>query len=180
MKNFKIFRPNPDKVTMVLFIIYLMVLAWILLFKLGTRFSFPGTIRSINLIPFGEPLILNGKIDCSENILNVLIFIPLGIYTEILFTKWALLKKIGLFFALSFLIESLQFIGRIGASDVTDILNNTLGGILGFLFYQGVERLFKNRMNAQKYINILASIVSILILLFLFLLKTNRLWLRYQ
>ena len=179
-KNFRISSQLADKITQILFILYLMVLTWILLFKLGTRFSFPGNSRSINLIPFGEPLILNGKIDFGENILNALIFIPLGIYTEILFAKWTILKKIGLFFTISFLIETLQFILGNGASDVTDILNNTLGGILGLLFYLGVEKIFKNRMKAQKFINFLASIFTVVILLFLFLLKTNRLWLRYQ
>jgi glycopeptide antibiotics resistance protein len=61
-----------NKLTSVLFIIYLIVLFWILLFKLGVRFSYMEN-RNVNLIPFG-------KIDVSETILNVVIFVPLGIY----------------------------------------------------------------------------------------------------
>ena len=54
-----------NKVTTVLFIIYLIALFWILLFKLGVRFSYMEN-RSVNLIPFSEPLISNGKIDVGE------------------------------------------------------------------------------------------------------------------
>ena len=59
-----------NRITIILFISYLVALCWILLFKLGVRFSYMGN-RKVNLIPFSEPLILNGKIDVGEIILNV-------------------------------------------------------------------------------------------------------------
>lgn len=68
-----------NRLTAVLFIIYLIALYWILLLKLGVRFSYIEN-RSVNLIPFSEPLILNGKIDVGEIMLNVVIFVPLGIF----------------------------------------------------------------------------------------------------
>jgi len=74
-----------DKLTYVLFVVYLIALFWILLFKLGVHFSNMGITRSINLIPFNDLLILNGKIDFGGIIMNVLIFVPLGIYAGILF-----------------------------------------------------------------------------------------------
>jgi hypothetical protein len=46
--------------------------------------------RSVNLIPFSEPLILNGKMDVGEIILNVVILVLLGIYAGILFERWIL------------------------------------------------------------------------------------------
>jgi glycopeptide antibiotics resistance protein len=138
------------------------------------------TRRSINLIPFREPLILNGKIDFGEMIMNVVIFVPLGIYAGILFERWNIGKKLFLFFLISLIIEGFQFILAIGVFDVTDIINNTLGGINGLMIYKGIEKVSKNRVKAQKFINILASIGTILMISFLFLLKTNKLWLRYQ
>jgi glycopeptide antibiotics resistance protein len=78
-----------NRLTNVLFIIYLIVLSWILLLKLGVRFSYMGN-RSVNLIPFSEPLILNGKMDVGEIILNVVILVLLGIYAGILFERWIL------------------------------------------------------------------------------------------
>ena len=84
-----------NSLTAVLFIIYLIAICWILLFKLGVRFSYMGQ-RSVNLIPFREPIILSG-----ENIFNVVIFVPLGIYTGILFERWIFSKKLLLLFLLS-------------------------------------------------------------------------------
>src|SRR6478609_5971067 len=86
-----------NKLTVALFVIYLIALVWILLFKLGVRFSYMEN-RSVNLIPFREPLRLHGKIDAGEIIMNVVIFVPLGIYTGILFKKWIFLKTIFFFF----------------------------------------------------------------------------------
>src|SRR5882757_2210615 len=102
-----------DKVTKVLLIIYLVALFWILLFKLGVRFSYMEN-RSVNLIPFRE-LFLNGKIDVAETILNVVIFIPLGIYAGVLFKRWNFGKNVFFFFLLSLFVEALQFIFRVGA-----------------------------------------------------------------
>ena len=93
-----------NRLTTVLFIIYLIALYWILLFKLGVRFSYMGN-RKVNLIPFSEPLILNGKIDVGEIILNLVIFVPLGIYAGILFERWILGKKLFFFFLISLLFE---------------------------------------------------------------------------
>lgn len=169
-----------NKLTHVLLVVYLIGLFWILLFKLGVHFSYMGNERSINLIPFSESVILNGKIDFGEIIMNVLIFIPLGIYAGILFKRWIIGKNIFLFFLISLIIEGFQFILAVGAFDITDLINNTLGGIIGLMIYLGIEKVFKNSVDAQKIINIIASIGTISMILFLFLLKTNKLWITYQ
>jgi glycopeptide antibiotics resistance protein len=168
-----------NRLTTVLFIIYLIVLSWILLFKLGVRFSYMGN-RSVNLIPFSEPLILNGKIDVGEIILNVVIFVPLGIYAGILFEKWIFGKKLFFFFLISLIVEGLQFILAVGAFDITDIITNTLGGIIGLMIFAAIEKAFNNSVKAQKFINIIAAIGTVLIILFLVLLKMNMLPVRYQ
>src|SRR6478609_652170 len=81
------------KLTIVLLVIYLIALFWILLFKLGVRFSYMEN-RNVNLIPFG-------KIDVAEIILNVVIFVPLGIYAGVLFKRWGFVKKLFFFFLIS-------------------------------------------------------------------------------
>lgn len=75
----------------------MVALLWILEFKLGVRFSYMGK-RRVNIIPFSEPVILNGKIDFGEMILNAVIFVPLGIYAAIIFEKWIFGKKKFLIF----------------------------------------------------------------------------------
>jgi glycopeptide antibiotics resistance protein len=163
-----------NRLTTVLFIIYLIAICWILLLKLGVRFSYMEK-RSVNLIPFSEPLILN-----SENILNVLIFVPLGIYAGILFERMSFGKNLLLFFLLSSIVEGLQYILRVGAFDVTDIITNTLGGVIGLIIFRVIGKAFSDRVKAQKFINIIAATGTILMIFLLVLLKMNMLPVRYQ
>src|SRR5690349_6246270 len=122
-----------NRLTTVLFIIYLVALCWILLLKLSVRFSYMGNRRA-NLIRFKEPSIIT-----SENILNLVIFVPLGIYAGILFERWPSSKKVLFFFLLSLLVEGLQYILRLGAFDVTDIITNTSGGVVGLILFKAIE-----------------------------------------
>jgi glycopeptide antibiotics resistance protein len=162
-----------NKVTAVLYFIYLIALFWIILFKFNLPFSYVGNKRSLNFIPFMESVVRNGRLDFVEIIMNVMIFVPLGIYAAILFDKWVFAKKIFLFFSISFLFEAFQFIFGIGASDITDVINNTIGGILGLILYKGIEKLFKNKVKAQNFINIIATIGTVAMALLLFWLKLN-------
>ncbi len=169
----------PNKFTTVLFVIYLLALVWILLFKLGVRFSYMEN-REVNLLPFREPLFLNGKIDFPEIIMNAVIFVPLGIYSGILFKRWSFVKNLLFFFSISLMIEGLQYILRIGAFDITDTITNTLGGIIGLMMFKAIEKAFANSVKAQKLINVIAAIGTVLMIVFLVLLRTGNLWLKYQ
>ncbi|WP_162342681.1 VanZ family protein [Cyclobacterium salsum] len=163
-----------NTLTTALFIIYGIALVWILILKLGVQFSYMEN-RNTNFIPFNEPVILT-----SENILNVLIFMPLGIYAGALFTRWIFGKKLLFLFLLSFLVEGLQYLFRIGAFDVTDLMTNTLGGVIGLLVFSVLERAFQNGIRAQKFINFLAVPATALLILLLVLLKMDLLPVRYQ
>ena len=167
------------RLTTVLFIIYLAALYWILLLKLGVRFSYMGN-RRVNLIPFGESLILNGKIDVGEIILNVVIFIPLGIYAGILFERCIFGKKLFFFFLISVIVEGLQFILAVGAFDITDLITNSSGGIIGLMIFKAIEKAFNNSVKTHKFINLIAAIGTVLMILFLLLLKVDMLPVRYK
>ena len=78
------------------------------------------------------------------------------------------------------MFEGLQFILRVGAFDITDIINNTLGGIIGLLIFEAIEKLFNNRVKSQKFITIIAAIGTLLMISLLLLLKLNMLPIRYQ
>jgi glycopeptide antibiotics resistance protein len=168
-----------NKLTNALFIIYLIVLFWILLLKFGVRFSYMEN-RNINLIPFAEPLMSNGKADVGEIILNVVIFVPFGIYAGVLFKRWTLRNKLFLFLLVSSMFEGLQYILKVGAFDITDIITNSLGGITGLLIFGAIEKLFNNSINAQRFINVIGTIGTVLMISLLILLKLNLLPVRYQ
>ncbi|EQE44584.1 vanZ like family protein [Clostridioides difficile CD41] len=122
-------------------------------------------LRSINLIPFAGSLIINNRVDISEIILNVAIFVPFGIYVCMLKEEWSFIKKVIPIFITSLVFETLQYIFALGASDITDLIGNTLGGIIGIAVFMLLSKIFKN--NTIKIINVLALIVTIIVVLFL-------------
>ncbi|WP_332849549.1 VanZ family protein [Clostridioides difficile] len=144
-----------------------MILTWIILFKLQFDISSLETmnLRSINLIPFAGSLIINNRVDISEIILNVAIFVPFGIYVCMLKEEWSFIKKVIPIFITSLVFETLQYIFALGASDITDLIGNTLGGIIGIAVFMLLSKIFKN--NTIKIINVLALIVTIIVVLFL-------------
>ena len=148
--------------TRILFAVYTLILAWILLFKMSFSIDELYKNRNINIIPFMGSVIVNGKIDTSEIINNIIVFIPIGIYVCMLKKDWSILKKISVGFFISLGIEVLQFVLAIGATDITDLIGNTLGGIIGIGVFYLFSKVFKNKTN--KIINILASIATILLI----------------
>ena len=148
--------------TRILFAVYFLILVWILLFKMSFSIDELYKNRSINIIPFMSSVIVNGKIDISEIINNIVVFIPVGIYVCMLKKDWCILKKISVGFFISLSIEVLQFILAIGATDITDLIGNTLGGGLGIGVFYLFSKVFKNRTN--NIINILALIATILLI----------------
>ena len=83
---------------------------------------------NLNLIP------LLGIIgDWKNSILNVLLFVPLGIMLPILWNRFRTGTRTVLFgFGISLAIELLQML-TFRATDVNDLITNTLGAYLGFL-----------------------------------------------
>lgn len=146
-------------ITMILFSIYFLILIWILLFKMNLSINDIYKNRSINLIPFAESVIANGEISTNEIIGNIFVFIPMGIYTCMLQTNWSFIKKIALSFIISLAIEVLQFIFTLGATDITDLLGNTLGGIVGIGTFLFLSKLLKNK--TVKVLNVLALIATV-------------------
>ena len=149
-------KNNQNKITAGLFAVYLFALIWIIVFKM--QFSFQGLpdFRKINLIPFADSANVNNQIYFNEIIYNVFAFIPFGIYIGMLKPSWSFLKKIAVIAGVSLLFEVLQFIFAIGASDITDFIGNTLGGIIGVGVYIVFCKLFSTKAN--KILNILTSL----------------------
>lgn len=159
-----------EKLTKVLLLIYLIILSWVILCKMQLDISLlkNTNYRNINLIPFAGSLITNNRINISEIILNVIVFFPFGLYISMLNEEWKLIKKITPIFIVSLAFEALQYIFAIGGSDITDLIGNTLGGIIGICIFLGLSKLLKDK--TIRIINILALIGTIIVVAFLGLL----------
>lgn len=156
---------NTKRLTQILFGIYFLLLAWIILMKTELSFATIYRMRSLNLTPFAGTAVRNNQLDYQEIFLNVLIFMPFGLYLSMLKPHWPFFKKILPIFLVSFLFESLQYALSIGATDITDLLGNTLGGLLGILLYQLIVWGLKDHQKAQRLFNLLAGLVTFLFFL---------------
>jgi glycopeptide antibiotics resistance protein len=156
-------KNNQVKLTFGLFIVYFLVLIWIVLFKMQFTFNDLPHFRGLNLIPFAGSVIKNNQLDYNEIILNMLVFIPFGLYLSMIKLDWSFWKKIIPIAGVSLLFEMLQFLFAIGGADITDFISNTLGGAAGIGFYIVFSKILKEKTN--KILNILALIGTMCIVL---------------
>ena len=156
------------KITKGLLIVYLLALTWIIIFKLQFSFKDIDHLRSVNLIPFRGSVIVNGTISFGEIYNNVFAFIPFGILLCALQQEKPFLKKFIPIFLTSLFFETVQFVFAIGASDITDLLANTLGGVIGMGVFFILTKIFKAKVN--KVVNIFSVIGAIILVMFIWLL----------
>lgn len=71
----------------------------------------------------------------AENIMNVVVFVPVGMVIACSMRSVKLWMVLLLGFGISFSIETLQFFFRRGFSEFDDVFHNTLGCILGYGAY---------------------------------------------
>ena len=159
------------RTTILIFGIYMFLLIWLILFKFVTSLDDLSHLRNLNLIPFHGSMIVNGKLNFREIIYNILVFVPLGVYINIFYHKWPWYKKVAICLGISLFFETAQYVFAIGASDITDLIDNTLGGICGIV----LANLFM-RMSKEKYmfiINIIGGVIELLAIFLIVILKLS-------
>ncbi|OFI06697.1 VanZ like family protein [Clostridium acetireducens DSM 10703] len=136
-----------------LFILYLMIaleeVGFPSLFEWRRTLRFSQTVFSpnINSIPFKDGLEISG-------ILNIIFFIPFGFLLPTLWEKyrnlWTTLFH-GLFF--SIIIETGQLFVKYRATDIDDLILNTLGAICGWLIFNIMKKIF-HKLSSKTVVNI--------------------------
>ena len=121
----------------ILFLIYLALLVWIILFKLQFSISDLDKVRSINLIPFHYDKEAGAAFHLTEVLENFLIFVPMGIYLQMLLPRTKLYVK---FMLIAVYSMAARLIGnRIKANRLFSILAGIVSvvviGLLGFLLF---------------------------------------------
>lgn len=134
-------------VSRAMLVLYLLILIWVVFFKL--RFSIASTLdqhqRSLNLVPFGAPTIINGEVSYGEALWNFLFFLPFGLLLNVNFKKVRFLPKLSLIVVFSLAIELIQYIFAIGSTDITDVITNTAGGFFGLMLYGILNRFIGDK-----------------------------------
>lgn len=104
------------------------------------RFDF-----SINVIPF-----VNMPADVRNTCLNVLMFVPLGIFLPVLWDEYRNIKSTMLVaFCMTVGIEISQFFS-FRATDIDDIITNMTGALIGYLVAKGITRNFKRHLKSNE------------------------------
>jgi len=136
-----------------LFILYIILVAVLLFlspyrqaaYELNTAGSNP-----YNIIPFKTIIDyikasshINQSIWISNLFGNILAFLPLGIFLPWLFERFiGFWRTSGTILLATSLVESLQFLTRVGSFDIDDIILNTLGGATGYVLIRITYQLF--------------------------------------
>ena len=110
-------------------------------------FGFGINYLNFNFIPFA----VNGV---STNVLNVIMFVPFGFMLPIMWNEFESFKKtVEVGFLFSLFIEITQ-IFNFRATDIDDLIMNTLGTIIGFgIYYILFVKIFKNKSDKDSFIN---------------------------
>ena len=128
----------------VLFTVYLVLLTWIVIWKLEIPFVGTGDLRQLKLIPFA-PSACDGASAPSEVALNILLFVPFGVYLGLLAPARSWWRSAAAVAGASLAMEVVQYVLAVGSSDVTDLVTNTAGGLAGL----GVLALAQRRLGAR-------------------------------
>ncbi|MBQ9783984.1 MAG: VanZ family protein [Clostridia bacterium] len=159
----------------IVFILYLFLLIWVVVFKCniflnGLYIHYEKMAHlsiferiSLNSIPFIEYFLPEYKYELLEmlrdDLLNILLFVPFGLYLSYFSTKNKLFKTVLIILLSSFLLEVFQLFSLLGVFSTKDIILNILGGILGYLIYKLIYR--ESRV-------MIFNIISMIIIIFSF------------
>ena len=152
------------------FIAYYIFVCWFIL----CRFNIPefcGKYRGIELVPFADMDNFTSDFAKNYSILgNILAFIPIGIYMSLFFQektskpvmKWLLM--LGVIIGSSLFLEVVQYVCAIGFSSITDVIHNSLGGVIGIGLYFTLKSFIKDEI--VNHINRVVIIVFFAVDLF--------------
>ena len=132
-------------------IIFVLIITFVIRETMTLRI--PGS-RNVILTPFREfDLFLHEPTHLfwfMQIFLNILLFIPFGLMLPMIITKFRnplMTSMTGLLF--SGAIETMQYITGRGLTEVDDVINNTIGTMIGYLFYAALMNLRKRHRDDE-------------------------------
>ena len=138
--------PTSRRLLVVLFVVYLVLLVWIILWKLELPYvgAAASLARPIKLVPYFPSGDFNAS-DPLEVLVNILLFVPFGSYLGMLAPRLGWWPIAGILIASSLALETTQHLLSVGSFDLTDVIDNSAGGLIGF----GLLVLARRRLGAR-------------------------------
>jgi glycopeptide antibiotics resistance protein len=142
-----------------MFVIYLILLGWIVLWKLETPWV--GADRAIKLVPFVATA-SSGASAPGEVMANLLLFVPFGVYLGLLAQSRRWWNTTWVCTGASLALEGSQYVLGVGRSDATDVIVNTLGGLAGLAALAVARRALRER--TRGVMSVVCAIGTVLLL----------------
>ncbi len=125
----------------------------------GLHYQLEMNTNQLNLIPFSN------EIDMIAYLLNIVLFVPLGILLPVLCEKMDKFWHIfGAGFCFSFFIEVSQLLNN-RCTDIDDLLLNTMGALSGFLLF----KIWKKQTKSNDCLKAVSGIEVVIYIVVLFL-----------
>ena len=137
-----------------LFAVYLVLLVWAILWKLGVPYV-GGSPDPVKLVPFVSTDTF-GPSAPREVAANVALFVPFGLYLGLLAPTWSWWKSAAVVAGASLALEVAQSVLAVGAPDVSDVVANTAGSLVGI----GALALAR-RWNPSRTLTVMARACAI-------------------
>ena len=164
--------------TVAIFAVFALYAAFLL--KLLFLSRAPGSERSVNLVPFAS--IANyssshargaGRIAFANVVGNILIFIPLGVYASWLRNRasaWVTMLTVA---SVSVAVEIIQGVFGVGASDIDDVILNSVGGLIGILTFMLLSAILRERSRVRSALAVLSLLTMPVWCFFLFIIRLH-------
>lgn len=120
-------------------IVYIIIILFVTLLSRNVQMS-----REISIVPFSY---LDSQDKIRGNLMNILLFYPLGILSG---TKWRKKRCILLGTLMSLVIEMSQYFLHLGYAEVDDVINNTIGMALGVSVILAFEKFYLHYYKDKK------------------------------
>lgn len=122
--------------------------------------------QSVNFIPFHDWFVNRVEM-IRDFILNMIMYFPFGFLLQMTHRK-SKISTIAIIIPMisSVILEALQYFFSLGATDINDVISNTLGAFTGALAYCVFNRVFitRNRKTRERLIYFLGIVAVIEIL----------------
>lgn len=142
-------------------VMFSLLLVWVLFFKLGISKLIYQNYINISQFTFKERFLYDiipfnlHNINITNQILDIIcncfVFAPFGVFFRTLFFKKNLVRDLSLCFFISLAAEITQLFTMLGGFATVDLITNTIGCLVGTLFYEILLERMKTEGRVRFY-----------------------------
>ena len=144
-----IISKNMKKRAVIALCIYILCLVWVIALKCNMTLTIAETRYLMGKMTLAERFTYSMSIlsipDASDAVVNLILFLPVGLMAPFIFDRGAFLKTVAISAILSAGFEVLQIIDCVGFFTYSDIAINTFGGLIG----GALHLLFRKRASER-------------------------------